>query len=369
LKTSKLINTVRTLILENWLNEKAVEKLIEGITRYGLENVSTLSKWVAIPVETARYMIWEELPKHNVSARITVNLPRIGLGRWMLQITPTQKSYTDGIETFLKDSAGPVYIGRVLPDNSSVSMLAIPFGEQYKLREQLAHLRSSNIIESYSLDEVEWIRDISLNPAMYDFKERNWRHDWEDLDKNRDPPIAPDAKEDQAPVVDYKDILILKELQQNVPRTLSKLSKRIGLDQHNLRYHYKTHVRRAISGYYLRLIPQDSGKYHTSIIFSLEIQNEKSLAEARSVSLRIPFTQKSWKTERDYCWLTRCPGEHTTSLLRYVNNKFMKIPGKLKVTYIDSQTEFFGTIPHTLFDEEKGIWKYEPKSAIQILKK
>ncbi|MHB1868884.1 MAG: hypothetical protein ACYCPP_08055, partial [Nitrososphaerales archaeon] len=78
-------------------------------------------------------------------------------------------------------------------------------------------------------------------------------------------------------------------------------------------------------------MPQDSGKYHTSIIFSLEIQNEKSLADARSVSLRIPFTQKSWKTERNYCWLTRCPGEHTTGLLRYVNNKFMKIPGKLKV--------------------------------------
>ncbi|MHB1869152.1 MAG: hypothetical protein ACYCPP_09445, partial [Nitrososphaerales archaeon] len=213
------------------MNEKAAAKLIEGITRYGLENVSTLSKWVAIPVETARYMIWEELPKHNVSARITVNLPRIGLGRWMLQITPTQKSYSDGIDAFLKDSAGPLYIGRVLPDNSSVSMLAIPFGEQYKLREQLAHLRSSNIIESYSLDEVEWIRDISLNPSMYDFKERDWSFDWEALDKSREPPITPDAKEDQAPVVDYKDILILKELQQNVPRTLSKLSKRIGLDQ------------------------------------------------------------------------------------------------------------------------------------------
>ena len=187
-------------------------------------------------------------------------------------------------------------------------MLGIPFGEQYKLREQLAHLRSSNIIESYSLDEVEWIRDISLNPAMYDFKERDWKFDWEDLDKNREPLTISETKEDQAPMVDYKDILILKELQQGVPRTLSKLSKRIGLDQHNLRYHYKTHVRRAISGYYLRLVPQDSGRYHTSILFSHELQNEKSLADARSVSLRIPFTQRAWKTERNYCWLTQCPG-------------------------------------------------------------
>ena len=169
--------------------------------------------------------------------------------------------------------------------------------------------------------------------------------------------------------MDYKDILILKELQQGVPRTLSKLSKRIGLDQHNLRYHYKTHVRRTISGYYLRLLPSDSGKFCTSVLFSLEFQNEKSLADARSIALRIPFTQKVWKTERNYCWLAQCPGEHTSGMLRYVNSKFLKIPGKLKVSYIDPMTEFFGAIPHSLFDEDKGTWKYEPKSALQIVKK
>jgi DNA-binding Lrp family transcriptional regulator len=351
------------------LKEKAAQRLIDGISRYGLENVSTLSKWVEIPVETARYMIWEELPKHRVAVRITVNLPRIGLGRWMLQITPAQKSYADGIDAFLKDSAGPMYIGRIIPDDASVSMLGIPFGEQYKLREQLAHLRSSSIIESYSLDEVEWMRDVSINPAMYDFKSKDWKFDWEDLDKTKEPLITPEIKDDQAPVVDYKDILILKELQCGVPRTLSKLSKQVGLDQHNLRYHYKTHVRRTISGYYLRLLPPDSGKFCSSVLFSVELQNEKSLAEARSVALRIPFTQKVWKTEHAFCWLAQCPGEHTSGMLRYINDKFVKIPGKLRVSFIDPTNEYFGAIPHTLFDEDKGMWKYEPKSALQIVKK
>ena len=115
---------------------------------------------------------------------------------------------------------------------------------------------------------------------MYDFKGKNWKFNWEDLDKNHEPLIIPDIKEDKSPIIDYKDILILKELQQGVPRTLSKLSKRIGLDQHNLRYHYKTHVRRTISGYYLRLLPSDSGKYCSSVLFSLEFQNEKALANS-----------------------------------------------------------------------------------------
>ena len=118
-----LINKNVHIVLNEALKEKAAHKLIDGINRYGLENVSTLSKWVEIPVETARYMILGRAAKAPRPVKITVNLPRIGLGRWMLQVTPTQKSYADGIDTFLKDSAGPMYIGRVLPDNSSVAFL------------------------------------------------------------------------------------------------------------------------------------------------------------------------------------------------------------------------------------------------------
>ncbi|MGI0091838.1 MAG: hypothetical protein ACREBS_09020 [Nitrososphaerales archaeon] len=351
------------------MKEKTVHKLLEGIRRYGLENVSTLSKWIDIPVETARYMIWEELPKHFVSVGITVNLPRIGLGRWMLTFTPTQKSYTDGIENFLKDGAGLIYLGRVMPDNSSVSILGIPFGEQYKLREQLVHLRNSGIIESYNLDELEWTRNLSFNPAFYDFKAKDWKFSWGDLDKNKEPLLTPDTKEEQAPIVDYKDILILKELQLKVPRTLSKLSRNIGLDQHNLRYHYKAHARRAIAGYYLQLVPRNASEFYSNMIFIHELVNEKVLNEARSVALAIPFTRRIWKSERNFGWDVSCPGKYASGLLGYVNSKFAKISGKLKVMYVDPTTEHMGTIPYTLFDEERGTWKYEPHSALQMLKK
>ena len=346
-----------------------MQRLLEGIRRYGLENVSTLSKWIDIPVETARYMIWEELPKHNISVGITVNLPRIGLGRWMLQITPTEKSLTPAIENFLKDCTGTMYLGRVLPNNGIIAFLGIPFGEQYKLREQLEHLKNSEVIETYSLDEIEWYRNVSFNPAFFDFKLRNWSFDWADLEKSKEPLLTPDSKEELAPIVDYKDILILKELQRNVPRTLSKLSKTIGLDQHNLRYHYKSHARRAIAGYFLRLVPKDSSKKQTTMIFTFEFANEKALNEARSTALLIPFTQKVWRTERMYCWHVSCPGEYTNAVLCFVNEKFAKIQGKLKFFNVDSSSEYIGTIPFQLFNEERESWNYQPKAALPAVKK
>ncbi len=349
------------------MNEKAARKLIEGIGRYGLENVSVLSKFADVPVETARYMIWEEFPKHNVRIRLAINFAKIGLGRWLLQITPAQKTFTAAIDSFLKDSAGTVYLGRVIPENSSIALLGIPFGEQYKLREQLAHLRSSNVIDSYSLDEIDWIRGVSFNSTMYDFKKRDWNFAWNDVDKFREPVATLEVGEDHAQSIDYKDILILKELQQSIPRTLSKLSKRIGLDQHNLRYHYKTHVRAAISGYYMRMVPSNPENY-TTLIFSVELQNDRTLADARAVSLRIPFTHNAWKTERNYFWIARCPGEYSSGMLRYVNEKFLKIQGKVKVSYVDTISESLGTIPYSLFDEDKEAWKYDPKPPAQIAK-
>ena len=348
------------------MKEKAAQKLIEAISRYGLENVSVLSKHVNIPVETARYMIWEELPKHHLKIRLTLNLPKIGLGRWMLQVIPTQKANTNLIEAFLKES-GALYVSKVIPEGATISILAIPFGEQYKLREQLAHLRAQNIVESYSLDEIEWVRSVTLNPMLYDFKQRDWNFTWDEVDKIKEPLATPETKDDQPITIDYKDILILKELQHAIPRTLSKLSRKIGLDQHNLRYHYKSHVRRAIQGYSLRLMHAESIDTYSTILFTNEIQNEKALGDARAISLRIPFSQKVWKTEKNYCWITRCPGKYTSGLVRYVNEKFVKIPGKIKMSYIDSRSEYLGTIPYALFDEDKGIWKYEPKAPLQVV--
>ncbi len=167
-------------------------------------------------------MIWEELPKHYITVGITVNLPRIGLGRWMLYFKPVEKLYTPAIENFLKEETGLMYLGRVLPNNCSFATFGIPFGEHYKLRDQLEHLRNSNIIGSDSLDEIEFLRNVSFNSNFYDFKERSWKFNWDEVDQFKEPLITPDLPEDQAPVVDYKDILILKELQQSVPRTLSK---------------------------------------------------------------------------------------------------------------------------------------------------
>lgn len=350
------------------MREEVIQKLLEGIRKYGLENVSTLSKWIGIPVETARYMIWEELPKHSIDVGVSINLPRLGLGRWLLEIKPARKSYTSSIEDSIKDGAGLIYLARTLPDNTTYAQMGIPFGEERKLKEELDSLSESGVIESYSMQEIEWMRHLSFNPKFYNFKDGKWEFDWRDLEQNREPLLTPYIVEGQTSMIDYKDVLILKELRIEVPRTLSKLSETLGLDQHNLRYHYKNHARNAIQGYYLRLNPHGSQNHGAAFKFVYQPKSESSLLEARKVALSLPFTTKVWKTEKEYGWHVSCPGDYVNGVISYVNKKFEDIPGKLNLIIIDSKSEYYGPLPCELFDERTGTWKYEPKLGIETLK-
>jgi DNA-binding Lrp family transcriptional regulator len=347
-----------------------VRKLLEGIRRYGLENISTLSKWIGIPVETARYMIWQELPKYNIDVRVSINFSRIGLSRWILEFKPNNKLHTLPIENALKVGGGMMHCSRVVPDNSTFAHIAAPLGEDYKLRNELESLRRTDILDYFSFEEIEWMRHLSFDPTFYDFKQRKWNFDWKDLDKKKEPLLTPMSKNSPFQV-DYKDIMILNQLREQVPRTLSKLSKRLKIDQHNLRYHYKNHARVAIQGYYLSLTQKgrEYGKQNASLKFLYQIANEKSLIEARTVAVSLPFTTLVWKTERTYGWAVRCPGEYVNGLLSYVNEKFTTIQGKLRLLFVDANSEFSGSIPIQMLDELSNKWQYSPTIALTSVRR
>jgi hypothetical protein len=299
---------------------------------------------------------------------ISINLPKIGLSRWILEFKPTSKSYSQPIESALKNTGGLINCSKLIPDNSCFGLVVTPFGEESKLKEELNSLKEARVLEGYSLEEVEWFRHFSFDPTAYDFKERRWIINWDDMDKRREPLLTPYSKGGRIHV-DYKDIMILKELRDKVPRTLSKLSKKLKIDQHNLRYHYKNHASLAIQGYYLKLASSPNSVNNMTIKFVYDISNERSLVEARTAANSIPFTTVAWKTESTYGWEVRCPGEFAPGLLSYVNRKFINISGRVRMVVADGNSEFRGGIPTNLFDESSNRWVYSPKIAISAVRR
>ena len=104
-----------------------VVALLDAIRTDGLDNVSLLSEKAGIPTETARYMIWHELPGHFISFDVGIDFENLGLRRWMIEFIPsTRKRIHNGI---LGGGAGVVYAARVIPVNSYIAFLAIPLGD------------------------------------------------------------------------------------------------------------------------------------------------------------------------------------------------------------------------------------------------
>jgi DNA-binding Lrp family transcriptional regulator len=352
----------------NLQNTQAILGLFDAIKSHGLENVRVLAESAKIPLETARYMTWHEFPKHLISYDVVIDYEALGLGRWILEFTPASTisgaKFQNGI---LGNGTGVIYSGKVIPENSYVAILAIPFREQYKLYVEMENLIKLGIIENYSLSEIRKFRSLSFNPQFYRFRDRRWNFSWKDVEiyqrkaKNLDIPSNKKQRNDGL-MLDYKDLLILKEFQRRIPKSISKLAKRIGLDPYNIRYHYNEHARRVILGYRLKVIP-DSMSRRSSFIFVFtptDVKND-GFETARSIASSLPFTDSVWETEKEYYWSASCPGEFSNELLRFTSNKFGNIRGKLRSITLDSTSEFQGTIPYQFYDGNARKWSYSPK--------
>lgn len=352
--------------------KETVVALLDAIRTNGLDNVSLLSEKAGIPIETARYMIWHELPGHFVSLDVDIDFESLGLRRWMIEFTPSESSSTgrrihNGI---LGGGAGVVYAARVVPVNSYVAFLAIPLGDHYKLWMELEHLSKAGLIHNYSLKEIRLMRSISLNPSFYSFRESQWSFSWEDVDKYEQEikQVVGDhlsfSEESKILQVDYKDILILREFERRIPKSISGLAKSLHQDPFNIRYHYNQHARYAIRNYRIKVIPKKP-QSRCTFVFLFGQEGGDDLARARSTALSLPFTDSEWMMEKEYGWSVSCPGEYANELFQHVSRKFTRIKGNLRFLMLDSASEFRATIPWQFFDSEAGKWNYAPSiSAI-----
>ncbi len=344
--------------------------LFDAIKSRGLDNVSDLAETAGIPLESTRYMVWHEFPKHSISYEVEIDYEALGLRRWMLEFNSQSDSSGNKLQNgILGGGAGVIYSARVVPGNSHVAILALPLGDHYKLWMEMEHLAKTGVIQNYSLREIRSMRKLSFNPSFYNFRESRWDFSWKDVEsyqheiKGKYSDVAPELKTGRDGVsFDYKDLLILREFQKRIPKSISKLAKPLELDQYNIRYHYNQHARHAILGYRLKVVPERP-KERSSFIFMFRRVDDASgaLGMARSVALSLPFTESEWETEKEYCWSASCPGEYANELLHFTSDKFAKIRGNLAFLTLDSTSEFQGTIPCQFYDEKAQRWGYLPK--------
>src|SRR5487761_135457 len=355
------------------MQPRSLNKLLWAITSLGLDNISAISNYSGIPLETTRYMIWHELSNHRVSAGVDVDFGKIGLTQWMLEIKKIRNSDIEPIISFLNGGIGLTYLPSVMACDSIIAFVAIPGSQNYKLEALLEYLVSIKVIQNYSMEKIRFIRHVSFDPSHYDFGMSRWGFDWNGVDalnsKTIRRPSYTSSSDKSNQIVDYKDLLILREFQRRAPRSISKLAGVLESDPFNVRYHYNKHAKSAIRGYYLKVMPRSTIDEQSLFMFVYEPLSEQDLEGARRIALSLPFTTMEWQTQEKYAWSATWPGEYTNAAFRYLDQMFGDLQGQLKHFMIDSKTEPRHTIPCEMFDENAGRWNFEPRISLHALQR
>lgn len=360
------------------LNHDNFRRLVVAICKYGLDNVTVLADHCKLPVETARYMIWNELPRHGISVGVEVDFEAMGLEQFVVKVTATRKPDREVIASFFDDEIGLNALLFHMISDSIVFLCAVPKGQHLNLERILNYLANSGIITSYEMKKIMWLNYKSLDPSYFDFRKGIWTVDWKAVELES-IMLKVDERERSDPSdyfdhlqmanfvgrkVDMCDLLILRALQRKVPRSISKLERSIGSDQHSLRYHYKKHVKPLVKRFYLKFQSGESrGDSQNLVLFTYKPKEKSDYVEALRIVCSFPFTVVEWNSLEEYSWLVRLPNEFASPALKYLDHRTSRLPGSLTHSLIDSASELSRPFTSQLFDSETSSWKYEPKKS------
>jgi DNA-binding Lrp family transcriptional regulator len=346
-------------------------KLIEAIKKYGPRNFSLLSRVTGIPIETIRYKICKQFKEKGIGVHLGIDYNKLALVRTWIKLE-FQESFLQYAEKLLwkfSEIGYLIYYASTLPYNEYYAMFAIPTRYRKEYRNFLDSLIEEGILNNYYAYELTSCRHLSLNAKYFDFDNWEWKIDWNNLespDVNVEQPFESELLKD--PLVDYHDLLILKELQINSLRSLSEIAKKLNMNPRTILYHFNEHIirRGIINQYYIKWwYKKISDEEKVSLILQVYDINEKEIRILKEEIEKLPFTFfDAYSLEsRFYIAQQLLPAEHINNTLKYLT-KIKKMHGinNFSLEFIEKEEAF--TTPYEEFDEREG-WIFNRERTLK----
>jgi len=239
-----------------------VARLITNLTRVNPRNISEVARATGLSPSLAHYHLKRLINKKLLKIRAKVNYLRIGLrpAEIFIDCQPNKRNHV--LEVLLSND----YCRYVAPCfgryNGFYLRATIPIGREVEFGLFLDEMVRHNLIKNYSLNWIDFIKDISRGFYWFNFKEKNWIFRWNDWIKevlnssinginlktyNGNIEFKPD----------FIDIFILKELEKNALVSFNEMAKKLNVTPPAIRYHYYQHVLRYgfINGYRPLIFP------------------------------------------------------------------------------------------------------------------
>jgi len=351
-------------------------KILEGLSKYGPRNISSLAKSIALPPSTAAFRIKKLIKEGYLKIRANLNCSKLGLMKAVI-IAESVLGLEERLRKLAENLGYWTYITRCYGRfNGFYNILAFPADHKEELEAYLKEAVNLKALSRYALFWVTNFCEVAPNFDWFNFERREWRFSWQQwIDELlHAPQTLPQGLIDPKIYsinVDETDLLILKELEKNGTSEFTQLAKIVNTTPQSVRYRYYKHIikRSLIADYEVSIFPYPI-QVSDLCSFIIDFESKESLAQFSNTLQGKPFVLSYAKVL----------GQN--SLIAHIYTPKLEFPRLIdslsRLTRENVVTNFFyvtldissfkrQTVAYEFFKE--NTWIYNQRESLQKLKK
>jgi DNA-binding Lrp family transcriptional regulator len=336
----------------------------------GARDFNLISRELKIPYQTLRNRMIH-LKDQGLGILAIPDFDKLGLERVRVFFTlPPSTKDIRALMGGLHQSAGLKLYSRSIDSQVFDCEFAIPEGTLSELEELVRKLEELKTIQDASLNKIVWKDLPTLKTQFYDFPKGEWDVDFSTLAGDPSSVHIPDKKSSER--IDYPDLMMVKELEQDPWVKNVDLCKKAGLSVGDAAYHLNKHVfgKNLIKSFRLRWDGTKEAWLKHSIIFKTYLFEEISSEEARhamSVLTSVPFIWSHMMMEDGtYMAETILPLSHYAETTQYISSELRAVGLRPSVTFEKDWTCLSTfTIPYLLYNREASTWNFSADHALE----
>ncbi len=240
-----------------WKNiDETDVKILEGLSLLGPRNLALVAKHLDTPTTTLRYRVKKMLDNSLLFLHLNPYHTNMGLKKAVVFVEAIP-GYEDLLLDCLRVNDFWVFLCRVYgPYEGCAGIWTIPKENDRDFESFLQGLLDSGVAKSYEVNWTTCHEGIPVMSRWFNVEENVWSFNWDEW-INEVETIESELpwtliEPDDWPIeVDYYDLLIVKELEIDGRKSLTDISKKLGISEEKLKYHFREHIskRGIVEGY------------------------------------------------------------------------------------------------------------------------
>jgi len=231
-------------------------KILEGLSLLGPRNLTLIAEHLDMPIATLRYRIIRMLDNSLLFLHLNTYHTYMGLKKAVVFVEAIP-GYEDVLYNCLGVNDFWIFLCRIYgPYEGWGGVWTIPKENDHDFENFLQSLIDSGVAKSFEVNWTTCREGIPVKSRWFNIEENAWTFNWKEWVNEVEMiegklPWTLIEPADWPIKVDNEDLLIIKELEMDGRKTLTDISKKLGISFEKLKYHFREHVskRGLIEGY------------------------------------------------------------------------------------------------------------------------